>query len=63
MNSWELIFRQSKANSGDYYGDFLAVQNWEWPQGTWLQQRLRRLRAENGRPPREATEAEGMPVQ
>jgi hypothetical protein len=44
MNSWELIFRQSRVNTGRYDGDRLPAQNWDWPRGTWFQQRLRHLR-------------------
>jgi hypothetical protein len=40
MNSWELIFLQSRVNYGRYDGDSLPVQNWDWPEGTWFQQRL-----------------------
>jgi len=49
MNSWEVIFQNSKANNADYYGDRLPVQNWDWPQGTWFQKRLRRLRGSSDR--------------
>lgn len=44
MSPWQLIFRQSRVNNGPYYGDLLSAQNWDWPQGTWLQERLRYLR-------------------
>jgi hypothetical protein len=44
MNPWELMFLQSKVNNNAYYGDSLAPQNWTWPQETWFQERLRRLR-------------------
>lgn len=53
MNSWQLIFLQSRANDGWYDGDRLPPQVWAWPQGTWLQNRLRQLREqqkETGRP-------------
>ena len=40
MNSWQLIFLQSRANNGAYDEDGLPAQNWEWPQETWLQKRL-----------------------
>jgi hypothetical protein len=49
MNSWELIFRQSRVNNGIYDGDRLAAQNWRWPEGTWFQSRLRYLRRGLGR--------------
>ena len=49
MNSWEWIFRQSKVNDGAYDGDRLAIQYyWDWPRGTWLQERLRQLRNASG---------------
>jgi hypothetical protein len=44
LSSWQLIFLQSKANNGPYDGDRLPLQNWNWPQETWLQKRLRYLR-------------------
>ncbi|HEX9442851.1 MAG TPA: hypothetical protein VGA73_01970 [Candidatus Binatia bacterium] len=46
MNPWQLIFLQSRANHGWYDGDRLPPQVWAWPQGTWLQNRLRHLREE-----------------
>ena len=44
MSLWQMVFLQSKANSGVYGGDALAPCNWAWPQETWFQQRLRYLR-------------------
>lgn len=44
MSPWQLIFRQSRVNNGIYDGDRLPAQIWDWPQGTWLQERLRYLR-------------------
>ena len=44
MSSWQFIFLQSRVNNGPYFGDTLPAQNWDWPQGTWLQERLRYLR-------------------
>ena len=45
MNSWQLMFLQSRANNSfSYIEDSLATQNWAWPQGTWFQKRLRYLR-------------------
>ncbi|MGH7766787.1 MAG: hypothetical protein ACREQP_04980 [Candidatus Binatia bacterium] len=44
MSPWQLIFRQSRVNNGLYDGDRLPAQNWDWPQGTWLQERLRYVR-------------------
>jgi hypothetical protein len=43
MSPWQLIFRQSRVNNGIYDGDRLPAQVWDWPQGTWLQERLRYL--------------------
>ena len=45
MNSWQLMFLQSRANNSfSYIWDNLATQNWAWPQETWFQKRLRYLR-------------------
>jgi hypothetical protein len=55
VSSWQLIFQQSKVNNGAYDGDRLPAQNWHWPQGTWLQKRLRYLRRSNGRDAKEYT--------
>ena len=49
MNSWEIIFRQSRVNSASYLGDRLPALNWDWPRGTWFQTRLRFLRDGNAR--------------
>jgi hypothetical protein len=56
VSSWKLIFQQSKVNNGAYDGDRLPRQNWHWPQGTWLQTRLRYLREGNGTYSEELTE-------
>jgi hypothetical protein len=45
MTSWQLIFLQSRVNDSAYTGDSLRAQSWDWPQGTWFQERLRYLRA------------------
>jgi hypothetical protein len=55
VSSWQLIFQQSKVNNGAYDRDRLPAQNWHWPQGTWLQKRLRYLRRSNGRDAKEYT--------
>jgi hypothetical protein len=47
LSSWQLIFQQSKVNNGPYGGDLLPAQNWDWPQETWFQKRLRYLRVVN----------------
>lgn len=44
MNAWQLIFQQGRVNNGAYDGDTLPARNWDWPQGTWFQERLRDLR-------------------
>ena len=44
MSTWQLIFLQSKANSGLYDEDRLPTQNWAWPQETWFQKRRNYLR-------------------
>ena len=44
MSTWQVIFLQSKANSGGYDKDRLPIQNWAWPQGTWFQKRRDYLR-------------------
>ena len=44
MSYWQLIFLQSKVNSGAYDGDRLPRQNWDWPRQTWFQERLRHIR-------------------
>ena len=51
MNSWQLIFLQSRANRGAYDGDKLPGQIWDWPQGTWFQKRRRYLRETQGQLP------------
>jgi hypothetical protein len=45
MTSWQLIFLQSRVNNGAYNGDYLPAQRWDWPIGTWFQERLYYLRA------------------
>lgn len=47
MNAWQIIFQQSRVNNGLYIGDALPAQNWQWPSGTWVQNRLRYLRKSN----------------
>jgi hypothetical protein len=44
MNSWQLVFLQSRANESPYEGDRLPAQNWHWPQETWFQKRRSYLR-------------------
>lgn len=45
----DLIFSQSKVNGGEYYGDLLSAQPWEWPKDTWLQRRLAQIRNEESK--------------
>ena len=49
MDSWELIFQLSRVNRGDYDGERLPQWNWDWPHGTWFQNRLRQMRESNVR--------------
>ena len=63
MTSWESVFRQSKVNNGDYHGDYLPVQNWDWPQETWFQKRLRLLRNASGRYATEFADEKLLPIQ
>ncbi len=58
MNSWQLIFLQSRANHGAYHGDRLAAQIWDWPQGTWFQKRRRYLREATSNTPNNRAEME-----
>lgn len=50
MSSWQIIFLQSRVNYGAYDGDRLPAQNWDWPQETWFQTRLRYLRSNSRYP-------------
>lgn len=43
---WELVFTQSRVNGGEYCGDLLVAQPWDWPTQTWFQKRLAEIRAE-----------------
>jgi hypothetical protein len=38
-NTWKSIFAQSPANSGYYDETELPHFNWDWPKGTWFQER------------------------
>ena len=60
MNSWQLIFLQSKVNNGPYYGDLLTPQVWDWPEGTWFQQRMRYLRKDQQGLPEEGSTEERL---
>jgi hypothetical protein len=41
---WQRIFLQSKVNGAAYTGEELPGRNWEWPQDTYLQRRLRKAK-------------------
>jgi hypothetical protein len=38
---WQLVFLQSKVNGAAYHGEQLPRRDWDWPKGTYFQQRLR----------------------
>lgn len=44
MSNWQKIFIQSRVNGGPYRGDQLPQHKWEWPRGTWFQNRVCRVR-------------------
>jgi hypothetical protein len=44
MTAWQIIFRQSKVNGCPYYGEELTPQTWDWPKGTWFEERLSHVR-------------------
>ena len=50
----QLTFLKSKVNGGPYHGEGLPELKWNWPQGTYLQQRLQYLKGSQERPPQEA---------
>ena len=58
MDSWQLIFSQSKVNDGLYYGEQLLPQVWDWPVETWFQKRLSDLRKSHGRLVQKLTDQE-----
>jgi hypothetical protein len=43
-NTWKSIFAQSPANSGYYDETELPHSNWDWPKGTWFQERRNYVR-------------------
>jgi hypothetical protein len=43
-STWQRIFLQSKVNGASYCGEQLSGFNWNWPQNTYLQRRLKHLR-------------------
>ena len=40
ISYWQLIHLQSRANGCSYQFDKLPQVRWQWPTGTWLQERL-----------------------
>ena len=44
MIRWQSIFMQSPANSGYYDEGELPQLTWQWPKGTWFQERLDYIR-------------------
>lgn len=61
MTLWQLIFSQSKVNNSLYERDKLAIHNWLWPRGTWLQKRLRYLRKKQQIRQETGEEGNGVP--
>jgi hypothetical protein len=45
---WLRVFSNSKVNGAPYWGDDLPAYPWAWPTGTYMQQRLRTVRAGTG---------------
>lgn len=45
---WLQVFGNSKVNGAPYDGENLPVHAWAWPKGTYLQSRLRAVRADWG---------------
>lgn len=43
---WRAIFNQSRVNGAPYRGEYLPAHSWIWPRGTFLQHRLRSVRAQ-----------------
>lgn len=46
--SWLQVFNNSKVNGAPYEGEKLPAQLWCWPTDTYLQRRLREVRAQDG---------------
>jgi hypothetical protein len=44
MSYWQAILFQSNPRPSSYDEASLPTQNWRWPQETWFQTRLGRLR-------------------
>lgn len=47
-SAWQVIFYESKLYGGEYRGESLPTQAWEWPKTSWLKSRMELLR-EQGR--------------
>ena len=47
---WLRVFYNSKVNGAPYAGENLPACSWTWPTETYLQRRLRWLRANAGKP-------------
>lgn len=44
LSFWQLVFLQSRVNGAPYRGEELPQHQWNWPQGTYLQQRMSLLK-------------------
>lgn len=42
--SWQSVFAQSPVNRGYYDENELPNYNWDWPTGTWFQERRDSIR-------------------
>jgi hypothetical protein len=41
QSDWMNVFAQSRVNGGEYGGDKLPEQKWDWPRDTWLKRKLK----------------------
>jgi hypothetical protein len=37
------VFKLSPVNGAQYNGELLPPQHWDWPQSTWLKQRMAQI--------------------
>jgi hypothetical protein len=37
------VFKLSPVNGAQYNGELLPTQHWDWPQSTWLKQRMAQI--------------------
>jgi hypothetical protein len=37
------VFKLSPVNGAHYNGELLPTQHWDWPQSTWLKQRMAQI--------------------